>query len=413
MDGASKFVRGDAMAGLLIVAINVVGGILVGVVQHKLPLQQAFSSYTIMTIGDGLVSQIPALVISIAAGLLVSKSGVEGSADKALVAQLAMNPISLGMVSAASGVIALIPGMPIIPFAGLSLGAGALAWRRSQAAAKPKVEPPKPVEAKEEPISREPGHRRREDRARLWPAAPDQRPGRPPPDRPDQGAAQDARRRVRLRDAAGAHPRQHAAAPTRATRSASRRWRSATGEVRLGKLMAMDPRGGQVELPGEHVREPAFGLPATWIEESLARGGGVPRLHHGRSGHGADHPPDRDPQGEHAGPALLRRGAEAAEGPLGRREEAGRGPDPLGRHRLDRAAGAAGAAARAGLDPRPADHPRGHRRGRAAHRLDHQPGGTGPRAARPADLLGQPRRRRLGADRHAVARLGERPSPRR
>ena len=73
-------------------------GILVGVVQHKLPLQQAFSSYTIMTIGDGLVSQIPALVISIAAGLLVSKSGVEGAADKALVAQLAMNPVSLGMV---------------------------------------------------------------------------------------------------------------------------------------------------------------------------------------------------------------------------------------------------------------------------------------------------------------------------
>ena len=104
MDGASKFVRGDAMAGLMIVAINVVGGILVGVVQHKLPLRQAFSSYTIMTIGDGLVSQIPALVISIAAGLLVSKSGVEGSADKALVAQLAMNPVSLGMVSAASGV---------------------------------------------------------------------------------------------------------------------------------------------------------------------------------------------------------------------------------------------------------------------------------------------------------------------
>jgi flagellar biosynthesis protein FlhA len=132
MDGASKFVRGDAMAGLMIVAINVVGGILVGVVQHKLPLQQAFASYTIMTIGDGLVSQIPALVISIAAGLLVSKSGVEGSADKALVAQLAMNPVSLGMVSAASGVLALVPGMPIAPFAALSLGAGVLAWRRSR-----------------------------------------------------------------------------------------------------------------------------------------------------------------------------------------------------------------------------------------------------------------------------------------
>src|SRR5580693_1659112 len=154
MDGASKFVRGDAMAGLMIVAINVIGGVIVGVVQHKLPLQQAFSSYTIMTIGDGLVSQIPSLVISIAAGLLVSKSGVEGSADKALVAQLAMNPISLGMVSAASGVLALVPGMPIFPFAALSIGAGVLAWRRSQAVLRPLVEPPKTsTEPKEEPIS--------------------------------------------------------------------------------------------------------------------------------------------------------------------------------------------------------------------------------------------------------------------
>src|SRR6201996_9147870 len=127
MDGASKFVRGDAVAGLIIVGINIVGGILIGVVQHKLPLQQAASTYTIMTIGDGLVSQVPALVISIAAGFLVSKAGVEGSADVALVTQLAMNPVSLGMVSAAAGVIALVPGMPILPFAAISLGSGALA----------------------------------------------------------------------------------------------------------------------------------------------------------------------------------------------------------------------------------------------------------------------------------------------
>src|SRR5512143_46941 len=137
MDGASKFVRGDAMAGLIIVGINVIGGILIGVIQHKVPLAQAFSTYTVMTIGDGLVSQIPALIISIAAGLLVSKSGVEGSADKALVTQLAMNPVALGMVSAASGVIAIIPGMPIIPFAGLAIAAGALAWRRARKAAEP------------------------------------------------------------------------------------------------------------------------------------------------------------------------------------------------------------------------------------------------------------------------------------
>ena len=269
MDGASKFVRGDAMAGLMIVAINVVGGVIVGVVQHKLPLQQAFSSYTIMTIGDGLVSQIPALVISIAAGLLVSKSGVEGSADKALVAQLAMNPVSLGMVSAAAGVLALIPGMPILPFAGLSIGAGVLAWRRSQATLRAAVEPPKvETEAKDEPISASlaiddvkielgygllhlindlEGRRLTDQIKALRKTLASEYGFVMPPVRildnmrlPNQGYA------IRIKE-----------------------MEIGAGEVRLNKLMAMDPRGGQVELPGEHVREPAFGLPATWIEDSL------------------------------------------------------------------------------------------------------------------------------------------------
>jgi flagellar biosynthesis protein FlhA len=269
MDGASKFVRGDAMAGLMIVAINVVGGILVGVVQHKLPLQQAFSSYTIMSIGDGLVSQIPSLVISIAAGLLVSKSGVEGSADKALVAQLAMNPVSLGMVSAASGVLALVPGMPIAPFAALSIGAGVLAWRRSQAALKPLVEPPKSSgEPKEEPISAslaiddikiELGYgllhlindlegRRLTDQIKALRKTLASEYGfvMPPVRILDNMRLANQGYAIRIKE-----------------------MEIGAGEVRLNKLMAMDPRGGQVELPGEHVREPAFGLPATWIEDSL------------------------------------------------------------------------------------------------------------------------------------------------
>ena len=269
MDGASKFVRGDAMAGLLIVAINVIGGILVGVWQHRLPLQQAFSTYTIMTIGDGLVSQIPALVISIAAGLLVSKSGVEGSADQALVSQLAMNPVSLGMVSAASGVIALIPGMPILPFAALSLGAGALAWRRSQAGDKPAVEAPKAsAEPADEPISTslaiddikiELGYgllhlindlegRRLTDQIKALRKTLASEYGfvMPPVRILDNMRLANQGYAIRIKE-----------------------MESGAGEVRLGKLMAMDPRGGQVELPGEHVREPAFGLPATWIEEAL------------------------------------------------------------------------------------------------------------------------------------------------
>ncbi|MDB5443508.1 MAG: flhA, partial [Phenylobacterium sp.] len=269
MDGASKFVRGDAVAGLIIVGINVIGGILIGVIQHHVPIGQAFATYTIMTIGDGLVSQIPALIISIAAGLLVSKSGVEGSADKALVTQLAMNPVSLGMVSAAAGVIAFIPGMPILPFATISLGAGTLAWRRSKVEAElPKVEIAADAPPEEEPISQtlaideikiELGYgllglindlegRRLTDQIK-------------------------ALRRTLAADFGFVMPSVRILDNMRLASQGYciriKEMEAGTGEVRLGHLMAMDPRGGQVELPGEHVREPAFGLPATWIDEAL------------------------------------------------------------------------------------------------------------------------------------------------
>jgi len=269
MDGASKFVRGDAVAGLVIVAINIIGGILIGVIQHKIPLAQAASTYTIMTIGDGLVSQIPALIISIAAGFLVSKSGVEGSADKAMVTQLAMNPVALGMVSAAAGVIAFIPGMPLLPFGVISVGAGALAWRRSQAALVPEpVEIVPMEEAPEEPITQtlaideikiELGYgllglindlegRRLTDQIK-------------------------ALRRTLASDFGFVMPSvrilDNMRLPSQGYAIRIKEMEAGAGEVRLGQLMAMDPRGGQVEFPGEHVREPAFGLPATWIDDSL------------------------------------------------------------------------------------------------------------------------------------------------
>jgi len=270
MDGASKFVRGDAVAGLIIVGINIVGGILIGVIQHKVPLAQAASTYTIMTIGDGLVSQVPALVISIAAGFLVSKAGVEGSADKALVMQLAMNPVALGMVSASAGIIAFVPGMPLIPFALVSLAAGVLAWRRSQDAMQPEpVEiAPAPVAEADEPISQtlaideikiELGYG-------LLPLINDLE-GRRLTDQikalrrtlaADFGFVMPA---VRILD--------NMRLPSQGYCLRIKELEAGAGEVRLGSLMAMDPRGGQVELPGEHVREPAFGLPATWIDDSL------------------------------------------------------------------------------------------------------------------------------------------------
>lgn len=275
MDGASKFVRGDAVAGLIIVFINIIGGMLIGVLQHGMSAGDAANAYIQLTVGDGLVTQVPAIIISIAAGFLVSKAGVEGSADKALVAQLATNPVSLGVVSAASGLIGLIPGMPLLPFAALSLGTGVLAWRLGRARLKPQPTeaeiaaanaPPK--EDVEEPIGTalaidevkiELGYsllalindlegRRLTDQVRALRRSLAQEYGFVMPS-------------VRILD--------NMRLPSQGYAIRIKEMEAGAGEVRLGSLMAMDPAGRQVELPGEHTKEPAFGLPATWIDESL------------------------------------------------------------------------------------------------------------------------------------------------
>ncbi|MDO1558184.1 flagellar biosynthesis protein FlhA [Brevundimonas sp. 2R-24] len=270
MDGASKFVRGDAVAGLIITAINAIGGIIIGVVQHDLAMSEAANNYVLLTIGDGLVTQVPALVVSIAAGFLVSKAGVDGSADKALVAQLAGNPVSLGMVSAASGLIGLAPGMPLLPFAAISLGAGVLAWKlgRKRNEPEPVIDAHPQGEPSEEPIStalaiddvkielgigllgliNDLEGRRLTDQIRALRRSLAQEFGfvMPP---------------VRILD--------NMRLPSQGYAVRVKEMEAGQGEVRLGALMAMDPMGRQVELPGEHMKEPAFGLPATWIDESL------------------------------------------------------------------------------------------------------------------------------------------------
>src|SRR5271167_4946348 len=128
MDGASKFVRGDAIAGLMIVGINIVGGIIIAVAQKGMSFTDASQTFTLLTVGDGLVSQMPALIVSTAAGLMVSKAGVEGATDKALMNQLSFYPQALGMAAAVMGIVGVLPGMPTFAFAGLSGGTGALAY---------------------------------------------------------------------------------------------------------------------------------------------------------------------------------------------------------------------------------------------------------------------------------------------
>src|ERR1700758_5261612 len=129
MDGASKFVRGDAVAGLLVVFINIIGGIIIGVAQQGLSFSEAASTYTTLTVGDGLVTQVPALIVSTAAGLLVSKAGVSGAADQALMKQLSSYPKALGMSAAAMLVMALLPGIPMLPLPELGGGAAVMAWK--------------------------------------------------------------------------------------------------------------------------------------------------------------------------------------------------------------------------------------------------------------------------------------------
>src|SRR5215472_9935537 len=159
MDGASKFVRGDAIAGLLVVFINIIGGMIVGIAQQGIGFAQAAASYTVLTVGDGLVTQVPALIVSTAAGLLVSKAGIGEAADKALLRQLSSYPTALGMSGAVMIVMSLLPGIPMLPFVLLGGGASALAVtvnRRGKAQALAQSQAAA-VEAKaapaEEPIS--------------------------------------------------------------------------------------------------------------------------------------------------------------------------------------------------------------------------------------------------------------------
>lgn len=152
LDGASKFVKGDAIAGLLITLLNLVMGLIIGTVIHDMPLGQAFETYSILTVGDGLVSQIPAVIIAIASALLLARGGATGATDTALLAQLGKHPSALATVAVLMGVFALVPGLPFVPFV---LGAAALGiaaflrfqnTEKDQETPETEVEPEKPAE---------------------------------------------------------------------------------------------------------------------------------------------------------------------------------------------------------------------------------------------------------------------------
>ncbi|MBI1366958.1 MAG: flagellar biosynthesis protein FlhA [Alphaproteobacteria bacterium] len=150
LDGASKFVKGDAIAGLLITLLNLVVGLSVGIGAHHMSFSDAIANYSILTVGDGLVSQIPAVIISIAAALLLSKGGAQGSTDKALFHQLGEHPAALATVGAILAVFAFFPGLPFLPFMAGAMTLGAAAWMAYR-----NIEQKKKVEADKRPAEPE------------------------------------------------------------------------------------------------------------------------------------------------------------------------------------------------------------------------------------------------------------------
>jgi len=275
MDGASKFVRGDAIAGLLVVFINIIGGMIIGIAQQSLSFADAAHSYTILTVGDGLVTQVPALIVSTAAGLLVSKAGVAGAADKALLRQLSGYPKALGMSGGVMLVMALLPGIPMIPFLALGTGATALAFiidkrtKLTAAAEAKKTEAAAKTDAADEPIA---SALKMDDlKVELGYAL---LPLVNAPDGSDRLTEQiKALRRSLAVEMGFVMPAVRILDNVQLDANAYvikiKEVEAGSGKVRAGQYMVMDPAGGQVKLPGTHTTEPTFGLPATWIDASL------------------------------------------------------------------------------------------------------------------------------------------------
>lgn len=281
MDGAAKFVRGDAIAGILITFINVVGGILIATIQQGLTIAEAGHTYTLLTVGDGLVSQIPALIVSTAAGLLVSKAATTGPTDQALFGQLGGYPRALGLSSFLMLMLALLPGIPAPPFLLLAAGTAALAWRNSKnqsAAARAEAD----RQAAAAPVAEEPisnalqmDHVRLEIGYGLLSLVQEEGTGKRLIDQIKALRRQLAQEMgfvlpsVRIQD--------NLQLPANTYVIRIKEIEAGRGDLRPNMMLVIDPRGGKIPLPGEETIEPTFGLPAKWVdpsarEECLFRG---------------------------------------------------------------------------------------------------------------------------------------------
>ncbi|MCX8086962.1 MAG: flagellar biosynthesis protein FlhA [Rhodocyclaceae bacterium] len=276
MDGASKFVRGDAIAGILILLINIIGGLIVGMIQHDMEAAQAARVYTLLTIGDGLVAQIPALVISVAAGLVVSRVNDEKDVTSSFIAQLFGNPMVMALAAGILGVLGIIPGMPHFVFLFLAAVLGGLAWwqmkQRAKESAAQAEKPAAPSAAAEEAaeaswadvapvdvLGLEVGYR-------LIPLV----------DRNQDGELLKRIRGLRKKFAqevgflvAPVHIRDNLELKPNGYRITLKGVEVGVGEAYPGMFLAINPGRVSGPLPGNATKDPAFGLPAVWIEPQL------------------------------------------------------------------------------------------------------------------------------------------------
>ncbi|WLS77259.1 flagellar biosynthesis protein FlhA [Erwinia pyri] len=274
MDGASKFVRGDAIAGIMIMVINVVGGLLVGVIQHGMDVGHAAESYTLLTIGDGLVAQIPALVISTAAGVIVTRVGTDQDVGEQMVTQLFKNPRVMMLSAGVLGLLGLVPGMPNLVFLLFTAGLLGLAWYLRGKESKPKAEPkiqPKQMETAsnteaswtdvqlEDSLGMEVGYR-------LIPMV----------DHQQDGELLGRIRSIRKKFAQEmgflppvVHIRDNMDLPPARYRILMKGVEIGSGDAYPGRWMAINPGTAAGSLPGEPTVDPAFGLAATWIDSAL------------------------------------------------------------------------------------------------------------------------------------------------
>lgn len=277
MDGASKFVRGDAVAGLLIMIINVIGGLIIGVAQHELSFAEAGHVYTLLTIGDGLVAQIPALVISTAAGVVVSRVATDQDVGQQMVSQLFANPNVLFITAGIMAAMGLIPGMPHVSFlllAAAMAGGGYLMLKRQQAARVQLAD--EPIKAQEaaqaaaaeaswddvslvDPLGLEVGYR-------LIPLV----------DHSQNGELLHRIRSLRKKFAQDmgflptvVHIRDNLELKPNDYRILLSGVEVGRGTATPGQWLAIDPGGVTMQLPGAVTTDPAFGLPAVWIDVSL------------------------------------------------------------------------------------------------------------------------------------------------